>query len=233
MRRRPPCAGSATVGEVKPGQRVLADGAAGEVEDVRRPDRDGARYRGPCRVQHAATSRCWAGSAPRTSPTTRREDFTDGVEVVQYDVILDNVEQPLARRGRHGALSPKEKLVLNGGDSPRHVFGADRPTSCERSWSTCSSRGEPRCARSRRKAEEARTSIAETELVTRPGRSRRWSTGPTSWPTRPRAVRHVAQRARHAARPRHDRVRRTIEARMEVVWRWESRARTWSAPTRR
>ena len=49
-----------------------------------------------------------------------REGFTDGR--ARYDVILDNVgNRPLSRLRR--AVTLAGALVLNGGGSPRHVFG--------------------------------------------------------------------------------------------------------------
>jgi len=112
--------GIRTMGQVRPGQRVLINGAAGGV--------------GTFAVQIAAsldaevTAVCSARNADLVRPLGAahvidyaREDFTDGR--VRYDVILDNVgNRPLSRLRR--ALTPTGTLLANGGGSPGHVFGA-------------------------------------------------------------------------------------------------------------
>ncbi|CAM5230442.1 NAD(P)-dependent alcohol dehydrogenase OS=Streptomyces tendae OX=1932 GN=GUR47_06385 PE=3 SV=1 [Streptomyces tendae] len=112
--------GIRTVGRVRPGQRVLVNGAGGGV--------------GTFAVQIAAvldaevTGVCSAGNAGLVRSLGAahvldyaRQDFTDGGE--RYDVILDNVgNHPLGRLRR--ALAPAGVLVANGGGSPGRVFGA-------------------------------------------------------------------------------------------------------------
>src|SRR6266581_3223181 len=107
------------VGKVKPGQRVLVNGAGGGVGSyaVQIAAALGAEVTGVCSTRNAGLVRS-IGAAHVVDYTT--DDFTDGR--VQYDVILDNVSSlPLSRL--RGALTPTGTLVLNGGGSPGHVFG--------------------------------------------------------------------------------------------------------------
>jgi NADPH:quinone reductase-like Zn-dependent oxidoreductase len=108
------------VGEVKAGQRVLVNGAAGGVGTyaVQIATALGAEVTGVCSTRNLELVRS-IGAKYVIDYTT--EDFTDGR--AHYDVIVDNVSSlPLARL--RGALTPKGILVLNGGGSPGHVFGA-------------------------------------------------------------------------------------------------------------
>jgi NADPH:quinone reductase-like Zn-dependent oxidoreductase len=107
------------VGEVKAGQRVLVNGAAGGVGTyaVQIATALGAEVTGVCSTRNLELVRS-IGAAQVIDYMT--EDFTDGR--THYDVILDNVSSlPLARL--RGALTPKGTLVLNGGGSPGHLFG--------------------------------------------------------------------------------------------------------------
>ena len=107
------------VGHVKPGHRVLVNGAGGGVGTfaVQIAAALGAEVTGVCSARNLDLVRS-IGAARVIDYTT--EDFTDGR--TRYDVILDNVSNlPLTRL--RGALTPKGILVLNGGGSPGHVFG--------------------------------------------------------------------------------------------------------------
>ena len=113
------------VGKVQAGQRVLVNGAAGGVGDVRRPDRGGVGRGGNRGVQHRQRR---AGALDRRR--TRRRLHDRGLHrrtSERYDVILDNVgNQPLSRLRR--TLTPTGTLVLNAGGSPdRRVFGPIGP----------------------------------------------------------------------------------------------------------
>ena len=108
------------MGEVQAGQRVLVNGAAGGVGTyaVQIAAALGAEVTGVCSTRNVELVRS-IGAAHVIDYTT--EDFTDGR--ARYDVILDNVgNRPLSRLRR--ALTPTGTLVLNGGGSPGHVFGA-------------------------------------------------------------------------------------------------------------
>jgi NADPH:quinone reductase-like Zn-dependent oxidoreductase len=107
------------VGAVRPGQRVLVNGAAGGVGTyaVQIAAAMGAEVTGVCSTRNAGLVRS-TGAAHVVDYTA--EDFTDGPS--RYDVILDNVgNQPLSRLRR--ALAPAGTLVLNGGGAPGHVLG--------------------------------------------------------------------------------------------------------------
>jgi NADPH:quinone reductase-like Zn-dependent oxidoreductase len=107
------------VGAVKPGQRVLVNGASGGVGSfaVQIAAALGAEVTGVCSTANVELVRS-LGASHVIDYTT--QDFTDGE--VRYDVILDNVSSlPLTRL--RGVLTKKGTLVLNGGGSPGHVFG--------------------------------------------------------------------------------------------------------------
>lgn len=108
------------VGEVRSGQRVLVNGAAGGVGTfaVQIATALGAEVTAVCSARNADMVRS-IGAAYVVDYAT--QDFTDRRE--HYDVILDNVgNRPLSRLRR--ALTPRGTLVLNGGGSPGKVFGA-------------------------------------------------------------------------------------------------------------
>ena len=107
------------VGAVKPGQRVLVNGASGGVGSfaVQIAAALGAEVTGVCSTGNVDLVRS-LGASHVIDYTT--QDFTDGE--IKYDVILDNVSSlPLTRL--RGVLTKKGTLVLNGGGSPGHVFG--------------------------------------------------------------------------------------------------------------
>jgi NADPH:quinone reductase-like Zn-dependent oxidoreductase len=108
------------VGEVRAGQRVLVNGAAGGVGTfaVQIATALGAEVTGVCSAGNAELVRS-IGAAHVVDYAM--QDFTDGRE--HYDVILDNQgNRPLSRLRR--ALTPTGILVLNGGGSPGKVVGA-------------------------------------------------------------------------------------------------------------
>jgi NADPH:quinone reductase-like Zn-dependent oxidoreductase len=108
------------VGEVRSGQRVLVNGAAGGVGTfaVQIATALGAEVTAVCSAGNADMVRS-IGAAHVVDYAT--QDFTDGRE--HYDVILDNVgNRPLSRLRR--ALTSTGILVLNGGGSPGKVVGA-------------------------------------------------------------------------------------------------------------
>ena len=107
------------VGAVKPGQRVLVNGASGGVGTfaVQIAVAMGAEVTGVCSPANVELVRS-LGAEHVIDYTT--QDFTDGD--IKYDVILDNVSSlPLTRL--RGVLRKKGTLVLNGGGTPGHVFG--------------------------------------------------------------------------------------------------------------
>ena len=107
------------VGAVKPGQRVLVNGASGGVGSfaVQIAVAMGAEVTGVCSTGNVELVRS-LGAAHVIDYTA--QDFTEGD--VKYDVILDNVSSlPLTRL--RGVLTKKGTLVLNGGGTPGHVFG--------------------------------------------------------------------------------------------------------------
>lgn len=107
------------VGAVKPGQRVLVNGASGGVGSfaVQIAAALGAEVTGVCSTGNVDLVRS-LGASHVIDYTT--QDFTDAG--IKYDVILDNVSSlPLTRL--RGVLTKKGTLVLNGGGSPGHVFG--------------------------------------------------------------------------------------------------------------
>lgn len=108
------------VGEVRSGQRVLVNGAAGGVGTfaVQIATALGAEVTGVCSARNVELVRS-IGAAQVVDYAT--QDFTDGRE--HYDVILDNVgNRPLSHLRR--ALTPRGTLVLNSGGSPGHLVGA-------------------------------------------------------------------------------------------------------------
>ncbi|MET8168116.1 NAD(P)-dependent alcohol dehydrogenase [Streptomyces sp. NPDC005329] len=112
--------GIRTVGQVRAGQRVLVNGAAGGVGTFAVQIAAGlaAEVTGVCGTRNVDLVRS-LGAAHVVDHS--REDFTDIRE--RYDVILDNVgNRPLSRLRR--ALAPTGTLVANGGGSPGRVFGA-------------------------------------------------------------------------------------------------------------
>jgi NADPH:quinone reductase-like Zn-dependent oxidoreductase len=107
------------VGQVRAGQRVLVNGAAGGVGSfaVQIAAARDAEVTGVCSTRNAELVRS-LGAAHVIDYTT--DDFT--LEPARYDVILDNVgNHPLGRL--RGVLAPAGILVLNGGGSPGHVVG--------------------------------------------------------------------------------------------------------------
>jgi NADPH:quinone reductase-like Zn-dependent oxidoreductase len=107
-------------GQVRTGQWVLVNGAAGGVGSyaVQIATALGAEVTAVCSTSNVDLVRS-IGAAHVIDYT--REDFTDGR--LQYDVIQDNVgNQPLRRLRR--ALTPTGTLVSNASGSPEgHVFG--------------------------------------------------------------------------------------------------------------
>ena len=179
------------VGAVRAGHRVLVNGAAGGVGTyaVQIAAALGAEVTGVCSTRNVELVRS-IGAAHVVDYTT--EDFTDGR--ARYDVILDNVgNRPLSRLRR--ALTPTGTLVLNGGGSPGHVFG---PVGCHPAGGRgqrVSSESGSDCSRTNRSGSNCSPSPGSS----RPGSSHRSSTGPTRWPTRPRAC-ATWSRDTHAAR---------------------------------
>ncbi len=107
------------VGEVRPGHRVLVNGAAGGVGHlaVQIAVALGAEVTGVCSTRNVELVRS-LGAAHVVDYTGA--DFTDGRQ--HHDVVLDNVgNQPLRRLRR--ALTPTGTLVFNAGGAPGHVFG--------------------------------------------------------------------------------------------------------------
>jgi NADPH:quinone reductase-like Zn-dependent oxidoreductase len=107
-------------GAVRPGHRVLVNGAGGGVGTfaVQIATALGAEVTGVCSAQSVELVRS-LGAAHVIDYTA--EDFTAGP--VRYDVILDNVGNWPLRRLRR-ALTPAGTLVCNGGGSPGRLIGA-------------------------------------------------------------------------------------------------------------
>ena len=108
------------VAKVRPGQRVLVNGAAGGVGTfaVQIAVALGAEVTGVCSTRNTGLVRS-LGAGHVVDYTAG--DFT--ARRAHYDVILDNVgNQPLGRL--RAALVPRGVLVLNAGGSPGHLFGA-------------------------------------------------------------------------------------------------------------
>ena len=107
------------VGQVRAGNRVLVNGAAGGVGSyaVQIAAVLAAEVTGVCSPRNAELVRS-LGAAHVIDYTT--DDFTR--QPARYDVIFDNVgNRPLSRLRR--ALAPAGILVLNGGGSPGRVVG--------------------------------------------------------------------------------------------------------------
>ncbi|SNS14587.1 NADPH:quinone reductase [Geodermatophilus saharensis] len=107
------------VGEVRAGQRVLVNGAAGGVGSfaVQIAAALGAEITGVCSTRNVELVHA-IGAAHVIDYTAA--DFTSGC--TRYDVILDNAgSQPLTRLRR--ALTPTGTLVVNAGGSPGHLLG--------------------------------------------------------------------------------------------------------------
>ncbi|MFD9001422.1 NAD(P)-dependent alcohol dehydrogenase [Streptomyces sp. NPDC059582] len=111
--------GMRTVGQVRSGQRVLVNGAAGGVGTfaVQIAASLNAEVTGVCSARNVELVRSLGATHVVDYAAA---DFTD--ERIRYDVILDNVgNHPLSRLRR--ALTPTGTLVANGGGSPGHVLG--------------------------------------------------------------------------------------------------------------
>jgi NADPH:quinone reductase-like Zn-dependent oxidoreductase len=106
-------------GQVRSGQRILVNGAAGGVGSyaIQIAAALGAQVTGVCSA--ASTDLVLSlGAANVIDYST--EDFTS--EPSRYDVILDNMgNRPLGRL--RNALRPDGTLVLNGGGEPGHAIG--------------------------------------------------------------------------------------------------------------
>jgi NADPH:quinone reductase-like Zn-dependent oxidoreductase len=106
-------------GEVRPGHRLLVNGAAGGVGHlaVQIGVAMGAEVTGVCSTGNVEMVRS-LGATEVVDYTA--DDFTDGRR--RYDVVLDNVgTQPLRRLRR--ALTPTGTLIYNAGGAPGRVFG--------------------------------------------------------------------------------------------------------------
>jgi NADPH:quinone reductase-like Zn-dependent oxidoreductase len=108
------------VARVQAGQRVLVNGAAGGIGTfaVQLAASLGAQVTGVCSTGNVELVAS-LGAAHVVDYTA--EDFTD--RHGHYDVIFDNVSNRPLRRLRR-ALTPRGTLVVNGGGSPGHLFGA-------------------------------------------------------------------------------------------------------------
>ena len=107
------------VGQVRPGHRVLVNGAAGGVGSyaIQIAAALGAEVTGVCGTGSAQLVLS-LGASHVIDYTT--DDFT--TERARYDVILDNVgNRPLS--GLRNALTPAGTLALNAGGEPGHVIG--------------------------------------------------------------------------------------------------------------
>jgi NADPH:quinone reductase-like Zn-dependent oxidoreductase len=112
--------GLVDVAQVRTGQKVLINGAAGGVGTyaVQIAAALGAEVTGVCSTRNVELVRS-IGADHVVDYTT--DDFTDGKS--HYDAILDNVgNRPLGRVRK--ALTPAGTLVVNGGGSPGRVVGA-------------------------------------------------------------------------------------------------------------
>ncbi len=107
-------------GRVQSGQRVLVNGAAGGVGifAVQIAAALGAEVTGVCNGSNADLVR--SVGADRVVDYTSA-DFVDGP--TQYDLILDNVGNRTIRDLRR-AVTPRGRVIVNGGGSPGHVIGA-------------------------------------------------------------------------------------------------------------
>ena len=107
-------------GRVRSGQRVLVNGAAGGVGTfaVQIAAAPGAEVTGVCSARNVDLVRS-IGAARVIDYTS--EDFVDGP--MRYDVILDNVGNRTIRDLRR-AVTPRGRVIVNGGGSPGHLIGA-------------------------------------------------------------------------------------------------------------
>ena len=107
-------------GRVQSGQRVLVNGAAGGVGTfaVQIAAALGAEVTGVCSARNVDLVRS-IGAARVIDYTS--EDFVDGP--MRYDVILDNVGNRTIRDLRR-AVTPRGRVIVNGGGSPGHLIGA-------------------------------------------------------------------------------------------------------------
>ena len=107
------------VGAVKPGQRVLVNGASGGVGSfaVQIAAALGAEVTGVCNTRNTDLVRSIGATHVVDYTST---DFTDGP--VRYDLILDNIGNRSIRDLRH-ATTPTGTVILNGGGSPGHIIG--------------------------------------------------------------------------------------------------------------
>jgi NADPH:quinone reductase-like Zn-dependent oxidoreductase len=111
-------------GQVRPGHRVLVNGAAGGVGHlaVQIAVALGAEVTGVCSTGNVDLVRSLGAAhvVDYTDADPSEADFADGRQ--QYDVVLDNVgNQPLHRLRR--AMTATGTLVYNAGGAPGHVFG--------------------------------------------------------------------------------------------------------------
>ena len=193
--------GNRDVGAVRAGHRVLVNGAGGGVGTyaVQIAAALGAEVTGVCSTRNAGLVRS-IGAAHVIDYTTG--DFTDGR--ARYDVILDNVgNRPLSRLRR--ALT-RGAPVLNGGDSPGHVFGPVAGILRAVVVNGLVRERLPLIPHNR-----SGGNCSPSQGSSRLGSSHRCSTGPIRWPTRPRACtawsRTRTRQGRHhrglKARPGH------------------------------
>jgi len=107
-------------GHVRPGQRVLVNGAAGGVGTfaVQIAAALGAEVTGVCSTRNTDMVRS-LGATHVVDYTS--EDFADGSN--RYDVILDNVGNRSIRDLRRAA-TPTGIVIVNGGGTPGHIIGA-------------------------------------------------------------------------------------------------------------
>jgi NADPH:quinone reductase-like Zn-dependent oxidoreductase len=107
------------VGRVRPGHRVLINGAAGGVGSfaVQIAAALGAEVTGVCSTRNVDLVRSLGATHVIDY---RTDDFSDAG--TRYDVVLDNIgNQPLRRLRR--TLTATGTLVANAGGSPGHLFG--------------------------------------------------------------------------------------------------------------
>ena len=171
-------------GQVQAGHRVLVNGAAGGVGSfaVQIAAALGAEVTGVCSTRNVELVRS-IGAAHVVDYTT--DDFTDGR--VRYDVVQDNVgNQPLRRLRR--ALTPTGTLVSNAGGSPgRAPVRPDRGDPAPESSSTDSSGS----GSGRSRTPGRGSTCSPSPSSSRPGRSRRSSTGPIPLADTAAGLRHV------------------------------------------